>query len=87
MTTIAVKPRRIAWWFYRTLTTTGLPVLQELKRMIATISGDNTRMALLLDRSPYTAYVGYAPDNGNGGCNVLETGQLWQYINKNYFKN
>ena len=39
------------------------------------ISGDslNPSGSALEDRSGYEAYVGYYPDNGNGGCNVYET--------------
>jgi len=39
------------------------------------ISGDslNPTGSALEDRSSFTTYVGYNPDNGNGGCNVYET--------------
>ncbi|MFL2885472.1 MAG: DUF1302 domain-containing protein, partial [Candidatus Pelagibacterales bacterium] len=39
------------------------------------ISGDslNPDGAGVEDRSSFTSYIGYNPDNGNGGCNVYET--------------
>ncbi|MDC1303052.1 DUF1302 domain-containing protein [Pelagibacterales bacterium] len=39
------------------------------------ISGDslNPTGSALEDRSSFTTFVGYAPDDGNGGCNVYET--------------
>ena len=39
------------------------------------MSGDslNPTGASLEDRSSFTSFVGYYPDNGNGGCNVYET--------------
>jgi hypothetical protein len=78
MTTIAVKAQEVSLGgFTGTLTTTlssGFAVRTEANDC-KLISGDALSKdgSAAFDRSPYTAYVGYAPDNGNGGCNVLET--------------
>ena len=42
----------------------------------------NPTGSALEDRSSYTAYVGYYPDNGNGGCNVYETDSYGNTANK-----
>ena len=48
------------------------------------ISGDslNPDGAGVEDRSSFTSYIGYNPDNGNGGCNVYETDSYGNTSNK-----
>jgi hypothetical protein len=78
MSTFSVKAQQVSLGgFTGTLTTTvssGLAMRTEANDC-KLISGDslNPDGAGADDRSSFTSYVGYAPDNGNGGCNVYET--------------
>jgi hypothetical protein len=78
MSSIAVKANEVSiGGFTGTLTTTATSgiAIRTTGNDCKLISGDSLSKdgSAVFDRSPYTAYVGYAPDNGNGGCNVLET--------------
>ena len=77
ISTISVKAEQVMLGgFTGTLTSTvssGFSVRTEANDC-RLISGDSlAKDGTLEDRSAYTSYVGYNPDNGNGGCNIYET--------------
>tara|TARA_B100001057_G_scaffold498360_1_gene605100 strand:+ start:1864 stop:4605 length:2742 start_codon:yes stop_codon:yes gene_type:complete len=76
MTTITVKANQVSLGgFTGTLTSTvssGFS-MRTGSNDCKLISGDSlAKDGTLEDRSAFTAYVGYNPDNGNGGCNTYE---------------
>jgi len=77
ISTITVKAEQVTLGgFTGTLTSTvssGFSVRTEANDC-RLVSGDSlAKDGTLEDRSAFTAYVGYNPDNGNGGCNIYET--------------
>jgi hypothetical protein len=75
--TIAVKANEVSMGgFTGTLTTklsTGLSMRMEANDC-RLLQGDSLAISgTMEDRSAFTSHIGYAPDNGGGGCNVYET--------------